>query len=278
MNINGETKILARFHTKLSPRGLNIYNPYFQENGVNALYLLFHNPEPQPLINAMRSLNFAGAVAVGFETDPRLPPLLDELDEIARYVGRVGFIYNKEGRLCGSNQGGEGLMLSIENATSLAEKRIVIVGGGNVVKGLLYNINKKYQGCLPEIVLVNRTVEKIETLQNDFGMVKNALPLDAIHQLDGDLLINATPIGGSVEDTFYTPEIVNRFGHIADVTFEKEETNLIDLAKAAGKEVSTGWDMFTCQGLVVLEMVLGIKVDAKKLKECVIRGLSETVK
>ncbi len=277
MIIDGETKILARFHTKLSPRGLNIYNPYFEENNVNAAYLLFFNPEPEPLITAMRNLNFAGAVAVGFETNPKLPPLIDELDDIAKYVSRVGFIINKNGKLVGSNQGGEGLLLSVEKNGSIKNKRVVIVGGGNVAKGLLYNISKKYIGSLPEVILVNRTLEKIEILRLDFPMVKDTLPLDALAKVSGDFLINATTIGGGVDDTFYTKEIVNKYSHISDVTFEKENTNLINLAQETGKQFSTGWDMFTYQGQIVLEKVLDIHIDTNKLKTCVIKGLSETV-
>jgi len=277
MTINGETKILARFHTKLSPRGLNIYNPYFQENGVNALYILFYNPDPQPLLAAMRGLNIAGAVAIGFGTDPRLPPLIDEIDDVAKYVGRVGFICNKGGKLIGSNQGGGGLLMSVESVTTLENKKIVVVGGGNVVRGFLFNISKKYSKNLPEVVLVNRTVEKIEKLKGDFPMIKDSLPLESLNKLSGDILVNVTHIGGSVEDTLYTPEIVSKFNFVSDVTFEKEDTNLINCAKNTGKKFSTGWDMFTYQGLIVLETVLGIKVDAQKLKTWVIRGLSETV-
>ena len=50
MKIDENTKIIGRFHTKPSPRGLNIYNPFFEEAGINAVYLLFYNPDPKILV------------------------------------------------------------------------------------------------------------------------------------------------------------------------------------------------------------------------------------
>lgn len=278
MNINADTKIIARFHTKVSPRGLNIYNPYFQEMGINALFILFHNPEPEPLITSMKTLNFSGAVAVGFESNPKLPPLLDEVDDIAKYVGRVGFIYRDGNKYVGSNQGGQGLLRAILQTTSIENKRIVLVGAGNVAKGLLFNIKKQFSSALPKITIVNRTVENAEKLKQDFSMVTDIKSLNDLETLSGDILVNASDLGGSVQDNIYTEGIIKNFKSVADVTFETENTNLVNTAKKLGLEVATGWDMFTYQGQVVLETILNIKIDKEILKKHVVSGLSETVK
>ena len=92
---DGNTKVIARLHKQLSPRALNIYNPFFEEAGINAVFLLFYNSDPKPLVDGIKNLNFSGAVTVGFETDADFAKLVDEHDESSRIVNRVGFIKNE---------------------------------------------------------------------------------------------------------------------------------------------------------------------------------------
>lgn len=276
MKINENTKVIARLHTKASPRGLNIYNPFFEEAGINAIYVLFYDQDSSKLISGIRNLNMAGAISAGFESNEVLPTLLDDVDEVGKYVGRIGFIKNKNGVLTGSHQGGEGLLRAIQNVENLANKKVVLVGGGNIAKAVLFNINKlENKPC--EVILINRTVSKIELIKNDFSFITEVKSLSELNKLSGDVLINATDIGGSEEDNIYSEEIVSKFEQIADVTFEKEGTNLVNLANKLNKKVSTGWDMFTFQGQVILESLLEMKIDPAILKKHVINGLSEVV-
>ena len=273
---DGKTKVIARLHTKFSPRALNIYNPYFEETGVNAVFLLFQNPDPKPLIEGMKSLGFSGAVSVGFETDPNFAQLMDELDETSKIVGHIGFVKNIEGKLRGFYQGGKGELLAIQSAIDVAGKDIVLVGAGNVAKALVFEMSKL--PVLPKsVTILNRTIEKLEGFKK-YPFVKSVGGLEDLQKASGDILVNATPIGVTITDVLYTEDIVKRFIAVSDVTFEKEDTNLVLLAKKLDKKFATGWDMFTYQGLVVLEGILDIKVDPIILKKHVIAGLSQTVK
>lgn len=273
---DGNTKIIARLHKQYSPRGLNIYNPYFEEVGVNAVYLLFSNPDPLPLVTGIKDLNFAGAISVGFETDAEFAKLVDEYDESSKIVGRVGFIKNNNGILKGYYQGGRGQLLAIQSVSTVADKELVIVGAGNVVTSLLSEISRLDKGP-KSVKIVNRTTGKAEEFKK-YKFVKEIGGLEMLSQLRGDILINATDIGGNIEDTLYTQEVIANFEIVSDVTFQKENTNLIELAKKLKKKYATGWDMFTYQGLVVLETILDIKIDPQILKRHVVAGLSETVK
>lgn len=276
MKINENTKVIARLHTKPSPRGLNIYNPFFEEVGINALYILFYNQNASQLISGMRNLNLAGAITAGFESNDGLPDLLDELSDVSQYLGRIGFIKNKNGKLVGDNQGGQGLLRSIQNVSNIGGKKVVLVGGGNIAKSLLFNINK-LENKPKEMVVLNRDLEKILPLKDLFTFVSLAKNLSELTTESGDVLINATDIGGSEEDHVYTESIVEKYSQIADVTFEKEDTNLVNLANKSGKKVSTGWDMFTFQGQVILESILETEIDPIILKKHVVSGLSEVV-
>lgn len=275
--VDEHTKIIGRFHTIASPRGLNIYNPFFEEAKINALYLLFFNPDPKFLVNGLRQLNLTGAITAGFESDARLPSLLDELDDVTKYVGKVGFIKNNNGILKGYTQSGDGMLKTIEKTSDITNKKIVIVGAGNVTKSLLYKISK-YSHQPKEIELYNRTIGKAEKLKNDFTFVKKVSLLDKLTEAEGDILVNLTKIGGSQPDTIFNEKLVGNFNSIVDVTFETENTNLIQLAKKLNKKYATGWDMFTYQGLVIMETLLEISIDASLLKKHVAAGLSEVIK
>ncbi len=276
MKINENTKVIARLHTKASPRGLNIYNPFFEEAGINALYILFYNQDASKLISGIKNLNFAGAITAGFESSDNLPSLLDGLSDVSKYLGRIGFIKNKDGQLIGDNQGGEGLLRSIQNVSNIADKKVVLVGGGNIAKSLLFNINK-LEHKPKEVVVLNRDSQKITSFKDSFSFVSKTEDISVLSSEIGDILINATDLGGSEEDNLYTENVVGNFSQIADVTFERENTNLVNIANKLGKKVSTGWDMFTFQGQVILESILETNIDAVMLKKHVVSGLSEVV-
>lgn len=276
MQIDENTKYIARLHKKPSPRGLNIYNPFFEEVNLNALYLLFYNENTKPLLDGLRNLDFLGAITAGFESGSDLPNQLDGLDPISKFVGKVGYIKNVNGKLTGYLQSGEGLLRSIQTVTKLDDKDIVIVGAGNVSKTLLYVLSQK--GIKPRsITLLNRDVKKSENLASSLDLKISVKPFEEINSVSGDLLVNITDIGGSEVDTVYTSDIVNKFSSISDVTFETENTNLVNLGKQLNKTVSTGWDMFTYQGAVILETLFEKQIDATLLKKHVVNGLSSVV-
>lgn len=277
MKIDENTKIIGRFAAGVSPRGLNIYNPLFEELGINALYILFHNPEPKVLMQGLRDLNLAGAVTVGFETDPRMKDLVDEFDDMSIYLGKVGFVKNINGVVKASYQGGEGMFRTIRQVSSISEKKLVIVGAGHVARSLLHFISKN--GETPcEVEIYNRTLQNAESLMAEHNFIKKASVLDELKNSEGDVLVNLSHLGGREKDDLFTKEIVNNFNSVVDVTFENENTNLINLAKLASKRHATGWDMFTYQGQIALETILEQEIPGNILKKHVVLGLSEVVK
>lgn len=276
MKIDANTKIIGRFHKEASPRGLNIYNPFFQENEINAVYLLFHNKDPKVLIDGFRSLNLTGAITAGFESDTVLPTLLDEVDEAAKFIGKIGYITNDNGKLIGHAQGGLGMFRTITSIVNLNGKNMTIVGAGNIAKGLLFEMEKEQIKC--SVTIYNNTISKAEELKKRFSCIKRVHDLAKLNQASGDVFVNLTDIGGSVKDYVFPEAVVEKFSHVIDVTFETELTPLVSTARKLGKKVATGWDMFTYQGQVCLEGLLGTKVDSLVFKKYVATGLSEVVK
>jgi shikimate 5-dehydrogenase len=276
MTPNENTKYIARIHTKPNARGLNIYNPYFQEQGINAMYVLFYQNTPERLLNACKDLNFVGINTAGFESDSEFAKLIDNIDDSSKLVGHIGYLKNENGKLKAYYQGGEGLLAALLQKFPLEGQEIVVVGAGNVAKSLIYTMQKK--GLKPKkLTLVNRTLSKAEAVAGILKNIDQVKPLSELGTLKGDVLINVTFLGGRDQDDVYTNDVIKNFGGVGDVTFEIEEPNIIKIAKSLNKKYSTGWDFFTYQGKVFLENVLDETIDASILKKYVEQGLRTVV-
>lgn len=164
MKIDTQTKLIGRFHTQDNGTGLNIYNPYFEDQGVNAVYMLFRNDKPEQLINGMRNLQLTGAITAGFEHDPSLASLVDELDETVEVSGIIGNIANQDGKIRAHYQGGYGLVNAIQEKIDTTGKRIVVAGASTVAKTLLLALEKTTQKP-SEVIVVNRTLAHAEALK-----------------------------------------------------------------------------------------------------------------
>lgn len=273
MKIDEHTKIVARLHREVNFRANSIYNPYLQETGVNALYLLFHNPDPAPLVQGLKNLNLSGAIPAGFEKDPRLVPLMDELGPVAREIKKVGLIVQRNGKNTGYYQGGYGLAESINRLTNISGKRVVFFGAGQVVHATLrvWNLTKTEP---KEIVIYNRTIVKGEKLAEKFPSIIDVRPIKELPQAEGDLFVNATYAGspwGKQDDSLFTERLVKNFNYIADVTFVPLEPRLIKFAKKLKKKYSPGWNMFLYQGKMCLEKILDIKVKEDILAKHIVK-------
>lgn len=275
MNIDENTKFIARLHRKVSPRTLNVYNPFFQDKGINAVYGLFYDTDVKKLVDGVRNLGFAGALTPGFEVDPNLANYLDELDETAKISGHVSHIKNIGGKLVGAFGAGKGLYRAIVKEYDLNGKNVVVVGSGTVCKTFLFEalkVNTKFQ----TLKVFSRDINKIHSKLDDLSLSFEAYELSELKNYSGDILINISDIGGSVEDTLFTKEIVGKYNMIVDITFEVEYTNLLNIAKSLGKEYITGWKTFTHSGALNLSDVLGIQIDPEELDPYVVKGLTVT--
>ena len=275
MKINTETKLIGRFHKEDNGTGLNIYNPYFEENNINAVYLLFKDTSPENLIDGMRKLNLAGAITAGFETDSTIPNLVDSQTKYSQIAERVGVVKNTNGLIEAHYQGGQGLLNSITEKYNIEGKRVVIVGAGTVVKTFLLAIEQSNTN-IAEIVILNRTVSNAEKIKGISTKVKSIGQLKELETISGDILVNASRIGSKADDSIFTEQIVKQFDAIADVTFGSRDTKLIVNAEKQSKVVIDGWDMFTHQAAVVLKFILNHDANIDSLRRHVVNGLGES--
>ncbi|WP_250656089.1 shikimate dehydrogenase [Alkalimarinus coralli] len=95
--------------------------------------------------------------------------LCAELSERAKLAGAVNTLYqNQHGDLCGENTDGVGLVrdLMVNHQVSLKGKRILVLGAGGAVRGVLLPILEESPGS---VTVANRTVAKAEQLKALFA-------------------------------------------------------------------------------------------------------------
>lgn len=121
----------------------------------------------------------------------------DQISERARRAGAINTLaLQEDGSIYGDNTDGVGLVRDIsENlAWEVNNKRVLLLGAGGAVRGILEPLIKKKPGLL---LIANRTVEKARELTTDFLDLADvrACSFDALNGNQFDLVINGTSAG-----------------------------------------------------------------------------------
>lgn len=180
---------------------------------------------------------------------------LDDVDEQARAIGAVNTLIRQGEVFRGTNTDWEGLIRALRKATEIKGKRAVVIGAGGTARAALYGLLRV--GGIP--VVVNRTEERGLSLAAEFGCPFH--PLTELGELEGDILINTTPVGMAPETEFspVPAAVLNRFRLVADVIYNPLHTKLLREARQVGCAVLSGVEMFVEQGAAQFRLWTGLE-------------------
>jgi shikimate dehydrogenase len=227
-----------------SPR---LHGFWLRHYGIDGAYL------PLPVVPE----RFAGAVRslvdLGFQGGNVTIPhkeaafaLCDEVEETARRAGAVNTLVFRDGRILGSNTDGFGFLESIrEQAPGWQAKDgpAVLLGAGGAARAIAAALLDA--GC-PELVIVNRGVERAEVLARTLG---GPVRVAATPPLAGAaLLVNSTSLGMAGQppleiDLAALPEQAV----VADAVYVPLETPLLAAARGRGLRGVDGLGMLLHQ-------------------------------
>ena len=219
-------------HTK-SPL---MHNAAFREMDIDARYVAFDVP-PEKLPEAIAGVRALGLkqLAVSVPHKVEVMALLDEVDAGAQQIGAVNTVTLRDGRLVGSNTDWVGSNQALERETTLAGKRAVVLGAGGAARGVVFGLLER--GATVHVL--NRTVEKAETLVKDLG-AESAGTMADLASLDHDLLVNTTSVGLRSEDSPVPAEHLRQGTVVMDAVYDPEETRLLRDARERGATVVHG--------------------------------------
>lgn len=183
-------------------------------------------------------------------------PLLDEVDPVAKRIGAVNTVVNRNGKRIGYNTDYVGLKAMIEYAgLSLADKTVLILGSGGTSKTAL--AVAKDLGC--------REAKRVSRTKKDDCITYN----QAKSQYAGaEILINTTPCGmfPKVCESAVNLADFPACEGVVDVVYNPLRTQLVCEALSQGVPAVGGLYMLIAQAARAAELFTGVSVPVEKIK------------
>ena len=246
--INGNTELIAHIgyptHTFKSPM---IYNPYFEEAGVNAVVVpMGCQSENYPaFLKAVFTLENVRGALITMPHKVTTVGLLDDVTATVRVAGACNAVKRlPDGRLVGDMFDGAGFVRGVQRkGFDPTGKRVLVVGTGGVGCAIaaslagagiaaisLFDMNNASCNALAKRLKDNHPQIEVRTGSSD--------------PTDHDLVVNATPMGMNESDPL--PLDVSRLSpdtFVGEVVMRTEMTAFLTAAQARGCRTQLGTDM-----------------------------------
>lgn len=274
--IDGKTRIYGLVgcpirHT-LSP---HMYNPLFQQLGVNAVYVAFE-VQPDTLERAIAGLRALGIQGVHLTTPHKVAviPHLDRLSREAAAIGAVNVVLNNRGMLYGDNTDGRGYLRSLQRELHFETegKRVALLGAGGSARSIAFTLARV---GVQELHLFNRTVSRAEKLKADLhshypGVRTFVYPLDtapfSLVATELDLVVDCTCPGP--DNPVDWLDISNLPAHaiVSDINYHRQEAPLLERARERRLVAHRGLGMLVNQGAISMTLLAGLTVKPEVLE------------
>ncbi len=246
--INGHTEIIAHLgyptHSFKAPM---IYNPFFQEKGVNAIVVPMgcraeEFPDFLPLV--FKLSNIRGAL-ITMPHKVSVVSLLDDVTPAVRVAGACNAVRRSpDGRLQGDMFDGEGFVRGLKTkGFDPRGCRALVVGAGGVGRAITASLAATGVAALTLFDvddasaqgLAARVCEHYPSVQVQTGSRDPA---------GHDLVVNATPLGMNEGDPMpFDVQRLSASTFVGEVVMKRETTPLLAAAQALGCRVQVGTDM-----------------------------------
>jgi len=259
--------------------GPAIHNAGFESLGLPLVYVA-HDVAPDELAAAI-----AGARALGYRglsiTMPHKVPaldLVDDVDAMARAIGCINTIVNRDGRLIGFNTDGQGALDALGRAGIATQgRRVVVLGSGGAARAVAMAV--AVRGQVAELEILGVLSHEVSCLGRDVaetsGVVVKAGMLDdgalAAAVARADVLLHCTPIGMTpdtgrslVPSQLLRPELA-----VFDAVYNPRRTLLLGQAAERGCRVVEGMEMFLGQAMLQFELWTGLTAPAEIMRKVI---------
>lgn len=245
-----------------------MHNAAFAQLGYNGVYVAARVTDPAGAVAGIRALGMAGA-SVTIPHKRTVIEYLDRLDPAAEAIGAVNTIVNQNGVLIGYNTDGTGAVRALTGVTSLASKRVTILGAGGAARAIGYALSQN--GA--HVTIANRSHSRGEALARDLRVAFQ--PLETFNGDECDLVINTTPVG-MVPDTDVMPIDAGTLHPgmvVMDAIYNPLVTRFLRAADQIGCVTVNGLDMFVCQGTAQFELWTNMMAPVETMRAAVLTAL-----
>jgi len=193
--------------------------------------------------------------------------LADRLTARAQKAQAVNtLMLTTEGDILGDNTDGAGLVkdLTRNQSTPLTNKRVLVIGAGGAVRGILQPFLQEQPS---ELVIVNRTFSKAQQLAEEFeslGSVSAKEFAELADEAPFDVIINGTSASLNGDLPPLPANVLNANTVVYDMMYGKEPTAFLVWASEQGaKTLIDGLGMLVEQAAVSFELWRGVAPDSK---------------
>jgi shikimate dehydrogenase len=246
--LNGKTTLIAHIgHPTESFRAPMIYNPWFEQRGIDAMVVpmgVKAEDYPVSLRQIFRFTNLRGAL-VTMPHKVATMSLADETSVTARIAGAANALLKREdGTLLADQFDGVGFMRgAARKGFKTQGSRILIVGAGGVGSPIAASFAA---AGAASISLYNRSAEKAEGLAS---RLKQYYPEMEVRIASNDpagydMVVNATSLGMKENDPLpFDPERLSPGTFVGEVVMKQEITPILEAAIARACPYQIGTDM-----------------------------------
>ncbi|WP_409270734.1 shikimate dehydrogenase [Neobacillus sp. SCS-31] len=262
----------------LSPQ---MHNDLFSLYGIDAHYhpFLVEQGRLREAVSGLKAIGAAGFnVTIPYKTE--IMPLLDWIDPLAKEIGAVNTVVNKDGKLAGYNTDGPGFLKSLEEGfPKLEDPAILVIGAGGAARAIYFTLEKTNPAVID---ICNRSLPKAESLvgESQTGVPSRALSIEeAAEKINEYTIIIQTTSVGMHPQPGVSPiglDGLNKQAHAADIIYNPSETEFMKQARLRGAKTLNGLGMFVHQGALAFELWTGIKPDTDRMRKTVLKQLGGT--
>ncbi|MGA3120920.1 MAG: shikimate dehydrogenase [Polyangiaceae bacterium] len=241
---------LSRFASVL---GRSMHEAGYRALGLPFTYVPFEVRKLADAIAGMRGLGIRGlGVSHPFKQDVLC--LLDELDPVAKRIGAVNTVVNEDGHLVGHNTDWIGAIRALEEVSSVAGARVLLLGAGGAGRAIAFGLRDR--GA--DVTVANRGPRTAHALANETG-ARAAAWDERLRAAEYDTVINATALGqADIDPASPIPDDAIRSGQVVmDIVYKPVRTRLLAAASARGARVIHGGRMLLHQAAAQFEMYTG---------------------
>lgn len=265
MQINGETQLIGFFgSTYRTSKMYAMYNAAFEALGLNYLYIPLAVDNLEKAVEGVRHLGIrAIGVTIPYKVD--VLPYLDALDKDAERIGAVNAIVNTDGVLLGANTDGRGAVKALEEVTTLAGQKVVLLGAGGAARSLAFAL----ADVGGEVCVINRTDESAQELARAVGCRSRSLNELRQEIKDAHVVINATSVGMAphTAETLVPGAWLAAESVVMDLVSHPKETVFLKEARARGCKLVYGDRMLFWQGVLKFSIYTGVEPPLQVMEE-----------
>jgi shikimate dehydrogenase len=238
-----------------------IHNYWIKQHGLNAEYRRQAVP-PGEFADFAGHLRERGYIGANITVPHKQSALaVSTPDERARAVGAANTLWYEGDTLRSTNTDVEGFLANLDAATPGWDRGLetaAVLGAGGGARAVVYALRQRN---VARIYVINRTPERAQALQKQFGAAVHVTAWDEITGLLGGagLLVNSTTLGMAGQPPLEINLRCPASLVVADLVYDPLETGLLKAARERGLRTADGLGMLLHQAVRGFELWFGVR-------------------